>query len=72
VPAPQRFPSFRRTARPRHCRSVNSFPHEYAAELGKNCRVEAFSEGRRSESMRWEDLEQSSNIEDRRGEQGGG
>src|SRR5689334_3584927 len=31
-------------------------------------------QGRRSESMRWEDLEQSSNIEDRRGESysGGG
>src|SRR5262249_55164874 len=30
--------------------------------------------GRRSESMRWEDLEQSSNVEDRRGESysGGG
>src|SRR6266540_2555932 len=39
-----------------------------AVSPGKNCRVA----GRRSESMRWEDLEQSGNIEDRRGEQGGG
>src|SRR6202162_5595747 len=37
-------------------------------ELGSNCRVD----GRRSKAMRWEDLEKSDNVEDRRGEEGGG
>jgi uncharacterized protein len=40
---------------------------------GRNCRVHPgfrHDQARRSESMRWEDLEQSSNIEDRRGEDG--